>query len=336
MFAETTTKKLRSSFLALTGAAVISAMSFGAAMASEMSLKMGLGTWVGYSPLYIAMEQGFFEEEGLDFDLTVFPGNEGQLAFAAGQVDAYSTASSSVVVLKGQGKDFKLVYIADFSTGGDGILAKNNIGSIADFKGQKIAVEEVGVSHFYLLQVLADAGLSEDDVTLVNLAPDAAAAAYRAGQVDIAVTYAPYLGQVNAEVPEGRIIHDTAAAPTLITDFYLFDTAFVEENPEAVQAFVNGILKGQEFMETNRMKALEVAAASLEMSTEALEGDLKGIEIPPLDRQVQALGKPGSDLYVLPALENLAQFLVDKDQIDSIPALAELLEPKFVEAAAGM
>jgi hypothetical protein len=84
------------------------------------------------------------------------------------------------------------------------------------------------------------------------------------------------------------------------------------------------------------MEALEVAAASLEMSTDALEGDLKGIEIPPLDRQVQALGKPGSDLYVLPALENLAQFLVDKDQIDSIPALAELLEPKFVEAAAGM
>ncbi len=301
------------------------------ASADVEKARIAISTWVGYTPLYIADEKGFFEDEGLDLEITVFPGNEGQLAFAAGRVDAFTTASSSVVVLAAQGKEFDIVYVTDFSTGGDGILARDSIESVKDFKGQRIAVEEVGVSHFYLLQVLHDAGLSESDVELVNMAPDAAAAAYQGGNIDIAVTYAPYLGQVNRETKDGRIIHDTSAAPTLITDFYMFDTDFAEQHPEAVKAFIRGIVRGQEFMETNWEEALAIGAKRLEVTPESLAEDLKGIEIPSLDRNVMALADPNSEIFVVPALENLATFLKEKNQIDSVPDMNRFVNPSYLK-----
>jgi NitT/TauT family transport system substrate-binding protein len=56
------------------------------------------------------------------------------------------------------------------------ILARNSIASIKDFKGKNCGGTR-RIGHFFVLQVLAEAGLSGKDVTFVNTPADAAAAA---------------------------------------------------------------------------------------------------------------------------------------------------------------
>jgi len=301
---------------------------------TQYAMSMGTAPWVGQMPLYIAQEKGFFAEEGLDFDFSLFGASGDYIsAFASGNVDSVAPVSAEAILMKSQGKDFKIVLVQDNSVGGDGILARNGIESVADFKGKEIAVDITGVSYFFLLQVLKEAGLSKDDITIVNADPAAAAAAFESGNIDIAVSYAPYLQQTDRSVDDGRIIYDSSKMPTAIIDLYLVDTAFIEENPEAVQAFVNGIFKGTQFLIDNKEEALALGAEELEVTPEELESDLKGVKIPTVEDNLNMLAKPDSDLYLEEPLKDLTAFLLAEEQIETDPGdVTELFEPRFVQA----
>ncbi len=302
--------------------------------APKMKMSLGGVTWIGLTPFYIAQEKGFFADSNLDVNLQIFAANTDYVsAFLAGRIDGcVSLVTSEAVLLADKGKDFKIVLVQDNSAGGDGILARNSIASIADFKGKKIAVEQGAVGHFFLLQVLKEVGLSDQDITIINADASTAAAAYQAGNVEIASSYAPFLSQADEAQPDGRIIYDTSQMPTAITDFYTFDSKYIEANPEAVEAFIRAIVKALEFLETNRDEAIAIAAKKLEVTPEALAADLEGIELPNADANLKMLSEPSSDLYILNSLKAMGEFLVAQGQINAVPDMASFIEPKFVQS----
>lgn len=329
----------------VTGAAVLHACNTSSETSEEggtatggdapaLAMSMGSAPWVGQLPIYIAQEKGFFEDEGLDFELLLFGASGDYIsAFASDNVNSLAPVSAEAILLDTQGKDFKIVLVQDNSVGGDGILARDTIASIEDFKGKEVAVDTTGVSYFFLLQVLKEAGLTKDDITIVNVDPAGAAAAFESGNVDIAVSYAPYLPQTARAVEDGRIIYDSSKMPTAIIDLYLVDTDFIAENPEAVQAFVNGVFRGTQFIDESNTEALEIGAKELEVTPEELEGDLKGVKIPSLEDNLAMLAQPDSDTYLLTPLQELSEFLVEEGQIDSAPEdIESLFDPQFILA----
>lgn len=309
----------------------------GSSPAAESTASVAIVTWIGYAPLYVAQEKGFYKEFGLNLTMQTFAsGAEAIAAFTAGRTDGLSNVPSEAITIAANGKDFRIVYVVDTSNGGDGILARNKITDIAAFKGQKIAVEQGGVSHFFLLQAMAEAGLKESDVTLVNLAPDAAAAAYQAGKVDIAVSYAPFLFTANDAQKDGRIIYDSSKLkiPTAIADLLVFDTQFVSQNPQAIEAFIRGNLKGLEFLNSNREEGLAIASKQLGVTAAELDEQLKGVKLADLQANIEMLSNPNSNLYLLKPLDELASFLKTENKIEQVPNMSNSLEPKFVKAIA--
>lgn len=300
------------------------------------SASNGSTLWIGYAPMYIAAEKGFFKEGGLDLDLKVFGSTgEGNSALASGRIDSTNNVSSETVTLATKNQNFRIVQVADSSNGGDGILARNSIQSIADFKGREVAVEIGSVSHFFLLQVLQEAGLTGDDVKLVNLTPDAAATAYTAGRADIAVTYSPFLKQAADAQSDGRIIYDSSKMPNAILDLYLFSDKIVQERPKAVEAFVRGIFRGKEFLQTNPDEALAIAGKKLELTPEEVAEELKGVQLTSLEDNIKLLAEPTSDIYLVKHMDTLGQFLKGQGQIPEAPStdmLASLIDPSFVKA----
>lgn len=294
---------------------------------------VGAEGWIGFTPLFIALEKGFYKEFGVDLEAPMFKsGSDSQPAFVSGQITGLGAVSSSTVVLASKGKSLQAVMVEDLSLGADGILARNSIGDIADLKGKEIAVETDGVSHYFLLQVLADAGLSDQDVKLINVTPDAAAAAYQSGKVDVAVTYMPYMGKANAAQKDGRIIYDSSKKPTAIADLYIFDKQFIQDNPATVEGFVRGTFKGVDYLKTNRADGLAIAAKKLQITPEELDQQLKGISLCDLAENVEILSDPESDKYMGKSLETLASFLEERGKVETAPDVAALLEPKFVKA----
>lgn len=308
----------------------------GATAPSSVSATTGSTLWIGYVPLFVALEKGFFSEGGLDLDYKVFSGStEADAAFGAKRLQGINNVTSEAVSLLSKGQDYRIIQIADTSLGGDGILARNSITDIADFQGKEVAVELSGVSHFFLLQVLKEAGLSEADININNLTPDAAAAAYQAGRVDIAVTYSPFLKQANDAQADGRIIYDTSQMPTAIVDVFMFDPEFVANTPEAAQAYVNGIFKGRDFIETNKDEAMEIGAKWLELTPEDVETELQGVDLTSPENNVEMLADESSDIYLLNHMMALSEFLADQGQIPEVhteEALRQVIDPTFVEA----
>jgi NitT/TauT family transport system substrate-binding protein len=297
-----------------------------------MALSLGITTWIGTTPLYIAQEKGFYKELGLNVTIQVFQTvAQGFPAFTAGQLDGLAPVTSEVVSLAAKGVDFKVVMVEDTSLGADMILACNSVASIADFKGRKIGVELGGIGHFFVLQVLATAGLTEADVELVNTPPDAAAAAYQSGSLDIVYSYSPFSDQANAAQPDGRIIFSSKEMPTAIADLYVFRTEFIQQSPEAVSAFVKGTLKGLDFLTTNRQEGLEIMAKQLEITPEERDTQLQGIQMPDLATNVEMLANPDSDLYLMQPMSDLATFLKDQGQIEEIPDLSTVIDPQFLQ-----
>ncbi|MBE9178859.1 ABC transporter substrate-binding protein [Oculatella sp. LEGE 06141] len=299
----------------------------------NMSASIGITTWIGNTPLYIAQEKGFFQELGLTLDIRVFQTvAQAFPAFTAGQLSAIAPVTSEVVSLAANGADHRVVMVADTSLGADVLLARNSIQSIADFRGKKIGVELGGIGHFFVLQVLAEAGLSEKDVELVNTPPDAAAAAYQTGSIEIAYSYSPYSDQANEAQKDGRTIYSTKEMPTAIADFYVFSNQFIQSSPQAVAAFVEGNIKGLEFLESNRDEGLAIMAKQLGITPEELDGQLQGIQIPDLAANVEMLGNSSNELYMLNSMNDMAEFLEAQGQIESTPDLSNVIDPQFVNA----
>ncbi len=263
--------------------------------AAPMSTSIGINAWIGNTPLYIAQEKGFFKDLGLDLKIKVFDTIvQAFPAFTSGQLDALAPVTSEAVTLASKGVDYRIVLVEDTSVGADVILARNSIASIKDFKGKKIAAELGGIGHFFVLQVLAEAGLSGKDVTFVNTPADAAAAAYQAGNIDIAYSYSPFSDKANAAQKDGRTIYSSKQMPTAIADLYIFNTKFIQTNPKAVAAFVEGRFKGLNFLKTNPKEGLAIMAKHLNVTPEQLETQLKGIQIPDMATNLEMLGNPKS------------------------------------------
>lgn len=297
------------------------------------SASFAVTNWIGNSALYIAEEKNFFKDAGLDLSVRSFGTvAESFPAYSVGQLQGVAPVTSEVVSLAADEVNYRIVAVMDTSVGADAILARNSVSSIKDFKGRQVAVQKGGVGHFFLLQILASAGVKEEDVKIIDTTPEAGAAAYQAGDVEIAYTYAPYIEKAQTIQKDGRVIFDSSKMPTAIADLYTFSTDFIESNPEAVQGFVNGIFKSLDLMQTNPREALAIAAKRFEMQPDELATQLKGIRLPDLKTNQKMLGDPTSDLYMLKPMTAMAEFLKKHGQIQTMPDLSKFIDPQFVMA----
>ncbi len=301
-------------------------------------ITVAIVAWIGYSPLYVAEAKGFFENRGITVESKTFGSNGDMLStFAAKKVTAQAATNPEVVTHAARGVDYRIVQMADASLGGDGILARNSVKDLADFKGRKVGVEIGTNSYYFLLQVLkAKTDLTIDDLDVVNIASDAAAAAYQSGNVDVAVTYAPFLQKANEAQPDGRVIIDTSALPTAILDIYLFHADFVEQNPEQVQAFVDGIFEARSFIKSNPEAAYAIIGEKLDLTPEDVQEQLSGVDLTSLATNKTVLTAQEGSESLVQNLVTMSQFLAEQEQIDApltAEQIAPLIDPSFVEAS---
>jgi NitT/TauT family transport system substrate-binding protein len=201
-------------------------------------LRIRYAVWVGYGPLFLAQQKGFFEAEGVEVQLVRMedPG-EGFEAMAAGRLDGLVSTIDTVAAHAKAGREFQCVLALDDSAGGDGIVARREIRSVRELKGKRVAVRRGSVSQFFLDVLLREAGLSEQDLRIVNMNHGEAGAAFVAGKVDAAVTWEPWLSKGRA-APHGHLLVDSSQTPGLITDVMVFRRDVIEGRPREIRGVV--------------------------------------------------------------------------------------------------
>ncbi|MBI1217642.1 MAG: aliphatic sulfonate ABC transporter substrate-binding protein [Rhodobacteraceae bacterium] len=249
-----TTNPLRG--FALGAALVLASAPF----AQAAKLSIGLSTWVGYGPLYIAQDKGFFKEEGLDVDLVKMEDVKTRMpALMAGRLDLAVTTIDTVLNFYSPDHPLDYVFALDDSKGGDGIVAKDTITSVADLKGKTVAYAEGSVSQFFLSVLLKNVGLKLSDVKTQNMTAGDAGAAFVAGRVDAAVTWEPWLTR-GKMAPHSKLLIDSSTTPGLITDVLVASDATVKANPDELKALYRAWVKAVDWQKANEAEADAIMA----------------------------------------------------------------------------
>ena len=189
-----------------------------ASAAGAEPLRIGYLTWVGLGPLFVAQEKGLFAKEGVEVELINMAIHEAMYAgLFAGQIDAIDATVDDMLPNFDPEQPYACVFTMTESLGADGIVANNDIRSIADLKGKVVAFAERTVSQFYLNVLLSEAGLSQADIEHVEMSADDAGNAFLLQEVDAAVSWEPWLTQ-GKEAAHGHLLADTSERPGLVAD----------------------------------------------------------------------------------------------------------------------
>src|SRR5258707_12859202 len=107
-------------------------------------------------------------------------------AQAGGKLDGTAVTIDEILKYRSQADCFKAVAVLDESHGGDGIVATDKINSIADLKGQTVAVNGGATSQFWVSHLLKKNGASLNDTSLSHMHAEDAAPRFIPGRVRVA------------------------------------------------------------------------------------------------------------------------------------------------------
>ena len=163
--------RVRQRFVSIVAALLVAA---GASQAADAEpLRIGYNIWVGFGPLFVAKERGLFAEEGVEVELINMAIHEALYAgLFAGQIDVSDATVDDMLPRFDPEQPYACVMALNESHGADGIVATNDIRSIADLKGKVVAFPERTVSEFFLNVLLREAGLGQADIEHVEMTGD--------------------------------------------------------------------------------------------------------------------------------------------------------------------
>src|SRR3989441_11648527 len=238
------------------------------------TIHIASSTWTGYALIYLANAKGIWKQHGLDVNFKdVEDPNDRFIALTAGRLEGMASTVDAFARQQSNGVPAVEVFPIDASVGGDGILAKNTIKSVADLKGKNVAVNQGSVSEWFLAQVLKDNGMSLTDVKEQNMKSGEAGAAFVASKVDVAVTWEPWLSKAKTRT-DGHILVSSKQYPDLIMDSFAFRKDFVQKYPDTVKDFMKAYYDAFNWMQQNQTEALKVIGDAVGESSDDVKADL--------------------------------------------------------------
>ena len=201
-----------------------------------------------------AIEQGYFEEEGITVNLTEF--QDGPTIIAAmesGSIDAgYIGQGAHTLCIKGQATIFALSHISN----GDALIGGEGITKVEDLKGKKVAYSSGTSSQDILVNSLESAGMTMDDIEAVDMDASAIVTAMLSGGVDAAATWSPNSLKILEEVPNATKLTDnlTFSDKTVSLASWICMPDYAEENKDVLVRFTRALFKAMDYAATEHQE----------------------------------------------------------------------------------
>jgi NitT/TauT family transport system substrate-binding protein len=253
----------------------------------EKVLKFSYNVWIGWLPI-IAANHGtkpnedsiFFKKYGFKVEMVLMDDPvSARDAYAAGKVHTlWGTVDMIALFAPELSKDSRtsprVVQQIDFSSGGDGIVVRNQISSIKDLKGKTIVCAQNSPSEYFITTLLMSAGMKLTDVHMkyTSTAFEAAAAFVADKSIDACVSWSPDIYKISDRVAGTRILTTTAEANKLIADVYAIRADFYRDHPEIVKNFVMGVFEGIDYAKAHPDDVAQWMADAYGMKPEDIKG----------------------------------------------------------------
>lgn len=218
---------------------------------------------VFYAPQYVAINNGFFKEEGLEIELTTGQGADKVMtAVLAGQSDIGFAGPEASIYVYNEGKeDYAEVFAQMTKRDGSFLVSKTDTDNFSwnDLKGKTVIPgRKGGVPYMTFEYVLKQNGIDpETDVNLDDsIKFDLMAGAFAGGDAEYVTLFEP-TASMTEEAGKGYVVASVGEASGEIPyTAYFAKKSYIEENNDVIQGFTNAIYKGQQWVKQHSAKEI--------------------------------------------------------------------------------
>jgi NitT/TauT family transport system substrate-binding protein len=253
-----------------------------------------INVWIGWLPLVAAnrgfapnQESMFFQEYGfkVQFQLIDDPVRARDVFVQGDSHILWGTLDMMALFASGLLQDSRtaprIYQQIDWSSGGDGIVVREGINSVADLRGKTIVYAQNSPSEYYINTLLLSAGVQPAEVKpmYTTTAFEASAAFVSNASIDACVSWAPDIYNIPDNVPGTKILSTTADANKVIADVWAARADFAKDHPEIIEGLVECTFEAMERLETDE----EFRAAAIQWLADGYDFPAEEIEMMLLD-----------------------------------------------------
>lgn len=205
-----------------------------------------MANWGALWAVATADAKGYFAEEGITLNLTVFEDGPTEIAaMESGNMDvAYIGPGAHKLCSTGNAEVFLLQHLGD----GDCIIGLNGVTKLEDLAGKKIGYAAGTSSESILTTALDSVGLTMDDVQALSMDATALTTAALSGSVDAVAAWSPYSLTILAESDNAVDICSNVDFPSLVSPgSWVVNPAWADENADVLVRFIRAMYKGMDY-----------------------------------------------------------------------------------------
>lgn len=211
-----------------------------------------------YAPMYVAIEEGYFEEEGIELDLVCgFGADKTMTAVISGEADIGFMGSEASIYTYNEGATDYVVNFAQLTQrAGNFLVAREKMDDFSweDLKGHLIlGGRKGGMPEMVFEYILKENGIDPEEDLEINQSIDfgSTAAAFSEGQGDFTVEFEPGATTLESE-GKGYVVaslgEDSGYVPYTA---FSAKRSYIDENPDIIQGFTNALQKGMDYVQTH-------------------------------------------------------------------------------------
>lgn len=293
-------------------------------------------------PLYIAIQKGFFRDEGIELQVVeTRSGSDAIKMLAGGAVDFSVSQLIDDALLNKRGIPARGIAMLSSRLTNSLIVRRpmeGQIKTVADIKGHNLGVTGIGSGTWqFAIYVTKLAGLKQSDFNVVSVGPGAPVmAAVKAGSVDVmsyadpedyqlvAAGDAAYLVDMTNEATHKRLIGDS-----YVNNLVIAREDYLRKNPKAAAGFVHAIQRALSWAKGR--PGAEIAQVIHDYPA------FRRYEMAPFSASVQKMvpaGLPETAVVTHEAFDNAIKLAVAVGALDAPPPFEQLIDNRFAEQAA--
>ncbi|MFJ7685814.1 aliphatic sulfonate ABC transporter substrate-binding protein [Peribacillus butanolivorans] len=299
---------------------------------------------IGWQPsvetqFYIAQNEKLFEKNSIRPAYTKFTAGPPMFAaFNSGSIDVAYMGNPPAIIAMAENLPVSVIAVEVDSSNGEGLVVneKSGINKLEDIKGKKISVLRGSSAEYAMMQALKKVGLTEKDLTIINLDITTIIPAFEKGDVDGVWVWDPWVSKL--VTAGGKVIVRDADVGVGASGVWMARNEWVEKNPEAVEAFLKSLADANKIIGEDKEKSEKALQGALALEKQEAESVLSNSEYP----TYKELWDPSYKLSMNPealkkneglakVLNDLADFLDENGKITQKPNIEEHINGSFVE-----
>lgn len=287
-----------------------------------------------YAPMYVAIEEGYFEEEGIELELvTGFGADKTMTAVLTGEADIGFMGSETSIYTYVQRNEAQVINFAQLTQrAGNFIVARE---PMENFDWSMLKGEEVlggragGMPQMVFEYVLKKHGIDPQKDVKIDQSIDfgSTAAAFSGGKASYTVEFEPHATSLE-EKGDGYIVASLGEESGYVPyTAFCATKAYMAENPYGIQAFVNALQKGLDYVHTHTAKEIaEVIAPQFS------ETELKTVETI-VERYAAQDTWPKDLVFQKESFTLLEHILMEAGELEEMVSYEELVNTAFAQEA---